>query len=96
MADRMNLATEPVLLLLLSTLWGASWIFIKIGAGTIPPATRTAAGTLVARLIRLIFHVWPDRRRQRRDLREMGAHRLHDLGISRSEALREARKPFWR
>lgn len=46
--------------------------------------------------VRTIFRVWPDRHRQRRALRELDSDRLHDLGISRSEAMRESRKPFWR
>ncbi len=33
--------------------------------------------------------------RQRRQLRQLDAHLLHDLGISRAEAEREAQKPFW-
>ncbi|MEJ2125299.1 MAG: DUF1127 domain-containing protein [Pseudolabrys sp.] len=43
-----------------------------------------------------IFRVWPDRWRQRRDLREMDIEQLRDLGISRREAMREGQKPFWR
>jgi uncharacterized protein YjiS (DUF1127 family) len=33
---------------------------------------------------------------QRRILEELGDRDLRDIGISRSEALAEARKPFWR
>jgi drug/metabolite transporter (DMT)-like permease len=36
------------LLLLLATLWGASYTFIKIGVATIPPITLIAARTLIA------------------------------------------------
>ncbi|ALS63135.1 DMT family transporter [Pandoraea norimbergensis] len=36
------------LLLTLSTLWGASYTFIKIGVATIPPVTFIAARTLIA------------------------------------------------
>jgi drug/metabolite transporter (DMT)-like permease len=43
-----NLPPELALLLVLSTLWGASYTFIKIGAETIPPVTLVAARTLVA------------------------------------------------
>lgn len=45
--------TELALLLLLSTLWGASYTFIKIGVETIPPVTFIAARTLIAGLILL-------------------------------------------
>jgi len=40
--------TDLFLLLLLSTLWGASYTFIKIGVETIPPVTLIAARTLIA------------------------------------------------
>jgi uncharacterized protein YjiS (DUF1127 family) len=34
--------------------------------------------------------------RQRRMLKTLDERTLHDIGISRSQALAEARKPFWR
>ena len=36
------------------------------------------------------------RRRQRRQLRLLDDHLLHDIGITRGQAEREADKPFWR
>lgn len=45
--------TELALLMLLSTLWGASYTFIKVGVETIPPITLIAMRTLVAGLILL-------------------------------------------
>ena len=33
--------------------------------------------------------------RQRRSLAALDAHRLEDLGISRTDALREAGRPLW-
>ena len=39
---------EFALLLLLATLWGASYTFIKIGVETIPPITFIALRTLIA------------------------------------------------
>jgi uncharacterized protein YjiS (DUF1127 family) len=39
---------------------------------------------------------WWQRWRQRRALADLDDHRLEDIGISRAEAAREARKPFWR
>ncbi len=48
MASKTNMATDLVLLLMLSTLWGASYTFIKIGVETIPPVTFIAARTLIA------------------------------------------------
>lgn len=43
-----SLPREFVFLLVLSTLWGASYTFIKIGVETIPPVTLIAARTLIA------------------------------------------------
>ena len=45
---RHDLARELLLLLALSTLWGASYSFIKIGVETIPPVTFIAGRTLIA------------------------------------------------
>jgi drug/metabolite transporter (DMT)-like permease len=42
---------DYALLLLLATLWGASYTFIKIGVATIPPVTFIAARTLIAGLL---------------------------------------------
>jgi drug/metabolite transporter (DMT)-like permease len=42
------LAFELLLLLMLATLWGASYTFIKIGVATIPPVTLIAARTVIA------------------------------------------------
>jgi drug/metabolite transporter (DMT)-like permease len=43
-----NLARELALLLLLATLWGASYTFIRVGVATIPPITLIAARTAIA------------------------------------------------
>ncbi|WP_315771049.1 MULTISPECIES: DMT family transporter [unclassified Bradyrhizobium] len=51
MQSRSDLTTEFALLLVLSTLWGASYTFIKIGVETIPPLTLIAARTLIAGLL---------------------------------------------
>ena len=51
--NKTNLARELALLLLLSTLWGASYTFIKIGVETIPPVTLIAVRTLIAGTILL-------------------------------------------
>lgn len=47
--------TNIALLLLLSTLWGASYTFIKIGVETIPPITFIAARTLIAGTVLLLL-----------------------------------------
>ena len=52
-----NIAMELALLLVLSTLWGASYTFIKIAVKTIPPVTFMAARTLIAgALPALVLH----------------------------------------
>lgn len=43
-----NLAVELTLLLVLATLWGASYSFIRVGVETISPITFIAARTLIA------------------------------------------------
>ena len=48
MSSRTNTSLELALLFALATLWGASYTFIKIGVGTIPPVTLIAARTLIA------------------------------------------------
>jgi drug/metabolite transporter (DMT)-like permease len=53
-----NLPRELLLLLLLATLWGASYTFIKIGVETIPPITFIAARTLIAGAILLAILAW--------------------------------------
>ena len=46
---------EFALLLLLATLWGASYTFIKLGVATIPPTTLIAARTLIAGVLLLVI-----------------------------------------
>ncbi|AWN53666.1 DUF1127 domain-containing protein [Methylobacterium sp. 17Sr1-1] len=57
----------------------------------IAPPRRRAAVTLIQRL-----ELWADRRRERRALMACPEGLLKDVGLSRSDALREAEKPFWR
>lgn len=45
---------------------------------------------LAALLLRL-----HERQRQRRALRELDDHLLHDIGVTREQAQAEGRKPFW-
>jgi drug/metabolite transporter (DMT)-like permease len=48
------IAIELALLVLLATLWGGSYTFIKLGVATIPPVTLIAARTLIAGLLLLV------------------------------------------
>jgi uncharacterized protein YjiS (DUF1127 family) len=61
-----------------------------IGSHPLPPVSR-ALFALAAAVLR-----WETRRATRCDLRNLDAHLLHDIGVTRSTALHEAGKPFWR
>ena len=57
-STRTSLPKELALLLVLSTLWGASYSFTKIGVETIPPLTLIAARTLIAGMILVAIIQW--------------------------------------
>lgn len=42
------------------------------------------------------LHVWLDRWRQRHELTHWSDRDLHDVGLSWSDVVHEAEKPFWR
>jgi uncharacterized protein YjiS (DUF1127 family) len=42
------------------------------------------------------IHVWRNRQRQRRQLAQWTERDLHDVGLSWSDIVHEAEKPFWR
>ena len=41
-------------------------------------------------------HVWRERSRQRRELAQWTDRDLHDIGLSWTDVVSEAEKPFWR
>lgn len=47
------------------------------------------------RLLRTLTR-WIERHQQRKQLAQMEDHLLKDIGLSRSDALQEAQKPFWK
>jgi drug/metabolite transporter (DMT)-like permease len=49
------IAVELALLVLLATLWGGSYTFIKLGVATIPPITLIAARTSIAGVLLLVI-----------------------------------------
>ena len=53
-----NIGVELALLLLLATLWGGSYTFIKLGVATIPPVTLIAGRTLIAGVLLLLIMYW--------------------------------------
>jgi uncharacterized protein YjiS (DUF1127 family) len=42
------------------------------------------------------LRTWRERRQQRRELANWNERDLHDVGLSRSDVVYEAEKPFWR
>jgi drug/metabolite transporter (DMT)-like permease len=52
------IGVELLLLLLLATLWGGSYTFIKLGIATIPPVTLIAGRTLIAGVLLLLIMYW--------------------------------------
>ena len=42
------------------------------------------------------LQIWRDRQRQRRELAQWTDRDLHDVGLSWSDIVHEAEKPFWR
>lgn len=42
-----------------------------------------------------LLAIWYQRHRQRLQLRQLDDHLLADIGLSREQAVAEARKPFW-
>lgn len=58
MPRQTNMTVELALLLVLSTVWGASYSFIKVGVETIPPVTLIAARTLIAGAVLLAVLRW--------------------------------------
>lgn len=59
--------------------------------------TRGVLELLAAGVIRLVDTVfeWNERDRQRRHLMSLDDQMLRDIGVSRTDAAREGRKPFW-
>jgi drug/metabolite transporter (DMT)-like permease len=53
-----RIANELTLLLVLATLWGASYTFLKIAVATIPPVTLIAGRTLIAGLLLVAIMRW--------------------------------------
>ena len=62
-----------------------------------------ALSTRLSHVWRLIYQRWRrviarwiERRRERYALSKLDDHALADIGVTRSEAARQAAKPFWR
>jgi len=59
------------------------------------PAPRQGFAAFMERLSDL-FLAWEERIMQRRTLMQLDEHQLKDIGLSRSLAEEEWRKPFWK
>jgi uncharacterized protein YjiS (DUF1127 family) len=59
------------------------------------PRRTTSWRQSVARAVDLLI-VWNERTRQRRQLRSLSDHMLHDIGLGRGDIESETSKPFWR
>jgi uncharacterized protein YjiS (DUF1127 family) len=64
-------------------------------AGAPPLRLSAAMNTLIVWIVSRLG-LWHQRRRQRRDLLTLDDRLLHDIGVSRADALEEASKPCWR
>jgi uncharacterized protein YjiS (DUF1127 family) len=60
-----------------------------------PSQSHTSARRLLAEL-RTLIEEWGRRARGRRELAALSDRCLRDIGLTRYDANREARKPFWR
>ena len=62
------------------------------------PGVRTTTPDHLGRVLKrclMLLLVWEQRLKDRDTLEGMSQSRLHDIGLSRRQAMREARKPFW-
>jgi drug/metabolite transporter (DMT)-like permease len=57
-SDDVNLKVELPLLLALSTLWGSSFTFLKVGVETLPPLTLISGRTLIGGALLLAIIYW--------------------------------------
>jgi uncharacterized protein YjiS (DUF1127 family) len=53
-------------------------------------------GSGLLRQLSETFHIWRRRYRTRRELAQLSDRDLHDVGLSWSDIVHEAEKPFWR
>ena len=61
-----------------------------------PPASWSARAQAAIEAAAETLFLWRERRRQRRALMKLDPRLLSDIGIDRTQAEAEYRKPFWR
>ncbi len=67
------------------------------GAGSASSKSLRAFGQIrriVVKVLNTII-IWQERSGQRHALSELNEHMLKDIGVSRADAYKEIRKPFW-
>jgi len=47
-------------------------------------------------ILRSQLDIWKERSRQRKALTQLSPYLLKDIGVSRSDAINEIQKPFWK
>jgi len=47
-------------------------------------------------ILRSQLDIWKERSRQRKALTQLSPYLLKDIGVSRSDAINEVQKPFWK
>ena len=65
-------------------------------SSVIPVGAEGRLRDTVLRLVARKLYLWIARGEQRHDLARLDEHLLNDIGVTPSEAAREAAKPFWR
>jgi uncharacterized protein YjiS (DUF1127 family) len=70
---------------------------LPVGRGQIHDLFRSALDLPAKALLRGFDRLaaWQQRAYERRQLRMLDDHMLHDVGLSRADVESEARKPFW-
>jgi len=73
-----------------------TWFVPENRVRSISPGWRTALATALLLRCLAALRRMHERSCQRQDLHELDDHLLRDIGITREQARREIRKPFWR
>ena len=69
-----------------------------LSKSAIAPGSRVTTPDYLGRVLKrclMLLLVWEQRLKDRDTLEGMSQSRLRDIGLSRPQAMREARKPFW-
>lgn len=69
-----------------------------LSKSVLAPSGRTTTPDHLGRILKrclMLLLVWEQRLKDRDTLEGMPESRLRDIGLSRGQAMREARKPFW-